>query len=545
MSDGSSPPPFKRNRVISEDYNITRSDDIIDTRESIRVATIQKLLSQIKLKRAESAQSRKRLRDEVDFEVLRLKKMVDSIGEILNRDLDRIYAEDDTVLEDLETELHNELTLPRFGISDTLLKRAHTIANSEKKYDIYRSDNVSDKTNTTERVYTAKYTIESRCKRPSLSSSSSSINHNNQQQQQYPQSSTSPIPTVSTSPTLQSVHGGMPDTITVNSDTDTEYNTEVIEIERPKAYVFKLLAECNNAIPTESKEKVIARLKAKGTEWASQCAWKECPVTVSYPKRYSVSGTDRRTATMVHARRTTQEMSTVLGDTPLPRDAISEWSIQILHSRKGTGCCILVGVSPANVDQNSERNFEKSGWYFYCYDSNITTGPPHRFTRKPYGPRKQVGTYVKEGDFVGVVFDTRSSVTGTLSFVLGGVNRGVAVEGIPLDVPLVPAVILIISEDSVMFIPGGKKHQMIQSNSSSQQQQQQQCNSYQQQQQQQNVQQQQQQHQQQVRSIHLPPLLPLHPSIPLLNNNNNNSSLIVKNNISNDYEKSNIDYLLN
>ena len=41
---------------------------------------------------------------------------------------------------------------------------------------------------------------------------------------------------------------------------------------------------------------------------------------------------------------------------------------------------------------------------------------------------------------------------GELSFVLNGVNYGVAYEGIPLDKPLVPCVILEYKGDSVELI---------------------------------------------------------------------------------------------
>ena len=41
---------------------------------------------------------------------------------------------------------------------------------------------------------------------------------------------------------------------------------------------------------------------------------------------------------------------------------------------------------------------------------------------------------------------------GELSFVLNGVNLGVAYEGIPLDKPLVPCVILYCPGDSVELV---------------------------------------------------------------------------------------------
>ena len=53
------------------------------------------------------------------------------------------------------------------------------------------------------------------------------------------------------------------------------------------------------------------------------------------------------------------------------------------------------------------------------------------------------------GDSVGVVMDTAK---GELSFVVNGVNLGVAYEGIPLDKPLVSCVILGNEGDAVELI---------------------------------------------------------------------------------------------
>ena len=69
----------------------------------------------------------------------------------------------------------------------------------------------------------------------------------------------------------------------------------------------------------------------------------------------------------------------------------------------------------------------------------MCSGPPHNYSGKGYGPRKEEGEYVYTGDSVGVVMDTAK---GMLSFALDGVNLGVVYEGIPLDKPLVPCVLL-------------------------------------------------------------------------------------------------------
>ena len=59
------------------------------------------------------------------------------------------------------------------------------------------------------------------------------------------------------------------------------------------------------------------------------------------------------------------------------------------------------------------------------------------------------GKYVHTGDSVGVMMDTTKV---ELSFELGGVNHGDVYEGIPLDKPLVPCVILWNKGDSVELV---------------------------------------------------------------------------------------------
>ena len=59
------------------------------------------------------------------------------------------------------------------------------------------------------------------------------------------------------------------------------------------------------------------------------------------------------------------------------------------------------------------------------------------------------GEYIHTGGSVGVVMDTTK---GELSFVLNDIDLGVAYDGIPLDRPFVPCVILYYEGDSVELI---------------------------------------------------------------------------------------------
>ena len=203
--------------------------------------------------------------------------------------------------------------------------------------------------------------------------------------------------------------------------------------------------------------KVKAVYQGKESEWSdrfelrtsgfSDCVWKECH-DVEKGGKYSVDAKNPRIAT-----KTGGGGCTIIGNTPLPLNKVTSWSIKVLKSW-GNGYSIYIGVAPSDIDQDENDNRYKCGWYFYCWNSELWSGPPRKYWDKEYGPRKGNGEYVCTGDSVGVVMDTKK---GKLSFVLNGVNLGVAFEGIPLDKPLVPCVLLYYEGDSVELDTSGVK----------------------------------------------------------------------------------------
>ena len=174
--------------------------------------------------------------------------------------------------------------------------------------------------------------------------------------------------------------------------------------------------------------------------------WKESPDHVYEDMKYSVDEENQRIATKID--RGDDYCSTIIGNTALPLNTVTSWSIKILES-KNDGLGIYIGVAPSDIDQDEYYNCNKCGWYFDCCYSALSSGPPHNYDYKEYGPRKGDGQYVHTGDSVGVVMNTEK---GELSFALDGVNLGVAYEGIPLDKPLVPCVLLWGGGDSVELV---------------------------------------------------------------------------------------------
>ena len=171
-------------------------------------------------------------------------------------------------------------------------------------------------------------------------------------------------------------------------------------------------------------------------------SWNDCPGNVNKDNRYAVDKKNPRIATK------TGDCGncSITGNTPLPLNKVTSWSVKVLKSRRNDGEGIFIGVAPSDINQNEYENYDKCGWYLSCWFSKLWSGPPHNYNSKEYGPRKGDGEYVHTGDSVGVVMDTTK---GELSFELNGVNLGVAFEGIPLDKPLVPCVILWYKGDSV------------------------------------------------------------------------------------------------
>ena len=142
-------------------------------------------------------------------------------------------------------------------------------------------------------------------------------------------------------------------------------------------------------------------------------------------------------------------MCTVIGNAPLPLNKTISWSIKILKPKNTDGKNVFIGVAPFDINQNEDCNYNKHGWYFDCHNSTLCSGPPHNYRWKEHGPRKGEGEYVHAGDSVGVVMGTAK---GKLSFVVNGVNLGVAYDRIPLDKPLVPCVLLRNNGNSVELI---------------------------------------------------------------------------------------------
>ena len=213
--------------------------------------------------------------------------------------------------------------------------------------------------------------------------------------------------------------------------------TPTLPVKKSEPSSSVLLKKSPSPLPAEKPQTVQKK-------W--ECAWKECPGNVEGRKKYSVYKKNPRIASKEGID---DYYCTIIGNTPLPPSKVTSWSIKVLKSKGNNGDGIYIGVAPSDINQNEDGNYYKCGWYLGCHYSTLTSGPPHKYRVKEYGPRKEKGSYVRTGNSVGVVMDTAK---GGLSFVVNGVNHGVAYAGIPLDKPLVPCVLLRYKDDSVELV---------------------------------------------------------------------------------------------
>ena len=113
------------------------------------------------------------------------------------------------------------------------------------------------------------------------------------------------------------------------------------------------------------------------------------------------------------------------------------WKIKILKNQYNH---IMVGVAPIDFDISSSL-YNNCGWYFY-FPNYLYSGPPHNFNSKSANL-----TAIRDiNDEIIVVMNMEKR---TLKFIINNEDKGDSYTNIPLDKPLVPAVMLCYTNDSV------------------------------------------------------------------------------------------------
>ena len=93
--------------------------------------------------------------------------------------------------------------------------------------------------------------------------------------------------------------------------------------------------------------------------------------------------------------------------------------------------------------ENKNGKISNLGWYFRCSNSKLYSDAPQNFRDKKY-------KLIKIIDEIKIIMNMEK---GTLKFIVGNEDKGEIYENIPINEPIVPAVLLYDNNDSVQIIP--------------------------------------------------------------------------------------------
>ena len=187
--------------------------------------------------------------------------------------------------------------------------------------------------------------------------------------------------------------------------------------------------------------------------------FKNCPIDISEERKYSLSGENNNILTK---NGTDCNWMGTICENKLDKYDEYKWKIKVLNSNNKN---IMVGVAPIDFDINSST-FSNCGWYFSCYNSMFYSGPPHNYPiiekkkekggkkekqeKKPLKEEVSNNNINEKSDYEIILILNISKKT--LNFIVNNEEKKQSYSDIPLDKPLVPAVFLYNTNDSIEII---------------------------------------------------------------------------------------------
>ena len=168
-----------------------------------------------------------------------------------------------------------------------------------------------------------------------------------------------------------------------------------------------------------------------GNIYDTKYSFKECPNNIKEGRKYILIGEKKNILKSISC-----SWNGTICENELNK-SIEEhtWKIKILKTQhKYT----MVGVAPIDFDINSS-DYSTCGWYFYCYDSTLFSGPPYKYSNKNSGLNKV-------NDEIVIKMNMKKR---TLKFIINNEDKGDSYINIPIDKPIFPTVLLCQPDDSV------------------------------------------------------------------------------------------------
>ena len=218
-----------------------------------------------------------------------------------------------------------------------------------------------------------------------------------------------------------------------------EIENNIKEINIINQNILKSKSNKNKEIKFKPEEEgisnVIEIVKNFGGIYYNKFSFKKCPLNISENKKYEISGENNNILTKTGTK---DNWTGVICEKELSKFKEHKWKIKILKTKYKY---IMVGVASIDFDFNSS-NFVNCGWYFYCYDSTLYSGPPYKYSCK----RTNL-SQVKDEIIIIMNMSKRA-----LKFIINGEDKGESYTDIPIDKPLFPSVYLEQINDSVEIL---------------------------------------------------------------------------------------------
>ena len=229
--------------------------------------------------------------------------------------------------------------------------------------------------------------------------------------------------------------------------------------------------------------KIKAILQGKQTEWDEEaeftpkftecCVWKECPDCVNKEKKYYM---DKKNP-MIVSKVSDYGICTIIGTAALPLKKVTSWKVKVLEPNDGMPG-IYIGVAPYDIDQNEGNLDKKPGWYLNCSNVKLWSNSVYKDKDegRVYTSIDGFNFYknfdqISEFSFKNGLSVCMNTEKGQLSFwfeeevkyesyrydttidaSVSCVDESITFNGIPLDRPIVPCVLLNYKGDSVELI---------------------------------------------------------------------------------------------
>ena len=162
-------------------------------------------------------------------------------------------------------------------------------------------------------------------------------------------------------------------------------------------------------------------------------SFRECPPNMKENRKYIVTGENKNIITKIG---NDDSMGTICEQELDKSIEEHKWKIKILKTKSRE---INVGVAPIDFDILSTQHYGNCGWYLFCGNLTLYSGPPFNYNNKETNLSK-----IK--DEVIVIMNMKKR---TLKFIINNEDKGDSYTDIPIDKPFFPAVLLYNKDDSV------------------------------------------------------------------------------------------------